>query len=221
MSQLPAIFEHTDQLLLYQATLGRRQEAQNLLHESLVLEAQFEHWLGTLTNYRDQHKPMSYWAEDMPPTSGGIPFSYAYCFSDSMTGTMFLYFWMAHILFYKNTESLNRMIFEPVIDTYPDIWPDLPPALQVGQSKYQQTREFADSICRGLDSALEGSTQPDILIAPLTIALDLYKEINATSSQDGLLEIMWLEAFRGRLIEKGQYVTSVVQGNRWVEVAMF
>lgn len=221
ISQLPAIFEQTDQLLLYQATLSRRQEAQHLLHECLLLEAQFEHWQGLETSQRNPHKPLSYWAEDLATISGGIPFSYAYSFSDSMTGTMFLYFWMAHILFHKNIECLHRIIFEPVIDAYPNLWPDLPPSLQIDPSKYQQTREFADNICRGLDSTLEGTTQPDILVAPLTIALNSYKEINATSSQDGLLEIMWLEAFKGRLVEKGQYVTAVIQGNRWVEVAKF
>jgi hypothetical protein len=134
---------------------------------------------------------------------------------------MFLYYWMALILLHKYTESLHRIIFQPVIDAYPNLWPDLPPSLQIDITRYQQTRELAANICRSLDSTLEGTPQPDILVAPLTVALDLYREINTASSQDGLLEIMWLEAFRGRLIGKGQYVATVIQGNRWAELAKF
>lgn len=221
MTHLPAIFDQTDRLLPFQATLARRQEAQDLLQRCLILESQFEHWLAMVDSHRDSQKPMSYWPEELTTSSGGIPFSYAYTFSDNMTGVMFLYYWMAQILFHKCIESLHRIIFQPVIDAYPNLWPDLPPNLQIDPARYQQTRELAANICRSLDSTLEGNAQPDMLVAPMTVALDLYREINTSSPQDGLLEVMWIEAFKGRLIEKGQYVANVLQRNRWIELAKF
>lgn len=221
MSQFPGIFEQTDRLLPYQATLARRQEAQDLLLLCIGLETQLEHWLAMVDTQRTPEKPFSYWAEELTSPGSAIPFSYSLLFSDNMTSIMFLYYWMALMLLHKHIESLHRIIFQPVIDAYPNLWPDLPPSLQIDVARYQQTRDLAANICRSLDATLEGTSQPDILVAPMTVALDLYREINATSSQDGLLEMMWLDAFRGRLVAKGQYVASVLQGNRWLELAKY
>jgi hypothetical protein len=79
---------------------------------------------------------------------------------------------------------------------------------------------FAADICRGLDSVLHHTVQPDMLIMPMTVAMDLYREIH-TTSQDGLMEIVWIDNFRSRLIEKGQHVAGVLQAQRWSEVATF
>lgn len=131
---------------------------------------------------------------------------------------MFLYYWMSQIPLHRCIESLYGIIYEPVFDVYPDMWPNLPAELRIEDlPKYQQTQEFAANICRGLDSALEGTVQPDILVAPLTMALGLYKEANVVP-QDYTLEILWLEAFKDRLVEKGSYVVSVVQEQTWLEI---
>jgi hypothetical protein len=54
----------------------------------------------------------------------------------------------------------------------------------------------------------------------MTVALDLYKEINATST-DAALEILWLESFRGRVNSNGQHIASKLQAQRWTEIARF
>ncbi|KAF7544725.1 hypothetical protein G7Z17_g9724 [Cylindrodendrum hubeiense] len=124
------------------------------------------------------------------------------------------------IIFHRCIEYLHRIIFQPVIDAYPNMWPDLPPDLQIDVTRYQHGREFAADICRGLDSVLDGTVQPDVLVAPMSTAMDFYREINSTS-QDGLMELMWLDNFRSRLVEKGQHIANVLQRQKWVEVATF
>jgi hypothetical protein len=84
-------------------------------------------------------------------------------------------------------------------------------------SRYQQTRELAANICRGLDGVLAVSGQPDLLLGPLRVATDLYREINNTA-QDAMLEVMWLEGFGERVRARGQHVSNTLQGQQWLEV---
>lgn len=213
---LPYLLEKADEIAPLQGTTARRDEAQNLLQNALMLETRFEQWLHT-ANRGTREQPMPYWPEEMPDP-GGLPFYHSYVFKDSVTGAMFLYYWMSQIPLHRCIESLYGIIYEPVFDVYPDMWPNLPPELRIEDlPKYQQTHEFAASICRGLDSALEGTVQPDILLAPMNMALELYREANG-APQDYTLEILWLEAFRERLLEKGSYVVSVVQEQTWLEI---
>lgn len=216
---LPSLLQHTDQVLSLQPTLARRQEAQGLLEHALFLEGELGQWLD-ITNRGTPESPLSYWMEENIGSSGGIPFPSCFFFKDSPTGMSFLYFWMAQIMLHRCIDALHRTIFQTVLDAYPNVWPDLPPNLQIDPVQYQQTRELAANICRSLDSVLDNTVQPDLLAAPFTVVMGLFREINSTS-QDGVLEIMWLEAFRGRLLTKGQHVTNVLQGCRWLEVARF
>ncbi|KAK5990099.1 Actin-interacting protein 2 [Cladobotryum mycophilum] len=217
--QLPALFAETDQIMPLQATLTRRAHAQELLHHSLLLESRFRQWLQEACRGTEEY-PYPFWAEELRSPGGAIPFANAYAFKDAHTSLMFLYYWMSQIPFHRCIENLHMAIFQPVVDTYPNMWPDLPQNLQIDPTHYQDGRELAANICRGLDSALDATVQPDILVAPMTVALDFYRDINATS-QDGVLEILWLDGFRKRLVSKSQAVASVLQVHRWVEIARF
>lgn len=216
---MPTILEQTDQVVPLEATLSRRYRAQQLLQDCLSLEGHFDAWFRFAIRPTEGH-PVPYWEEELTSPGGLIPFSNSYSFRDGNTGLAFLYYWMAQILLHQCIEGLHRAIFQPVIDAYPNMWPDLPPDLQIDVSRYQHGRVFAADICRGLDSVLDNTVQPDMLITPMTVAIDLYREINATS-QDGLMEIMWLDNFRSRLVGKGQHVVGVLQRQRWAEVASF
>ncbi|KAF4979628.1 hypothetical protein FZEAL_4185 [Fusarium zealandicum] len=216
---LPNVFAQTDIIVPLEAALSRRHRAQQLLRECLSLEKHFDAWLH-LAHRPSEEYPMAYWTEEITSPEGLIPFNNSYAFKDGNTGLAFLYYWMAQILLHRCIESLNRIIFQPVIDAYPNMWPDLPPDLQIDISRYQQGRVFAADICRGLDSVLDSTVQPDMLVTPKTVAMELYRDINATS-QDGLMEIMWLDNFRSRLVEKGQHVAGVLQRQKWAEVATY
>jgi hypothetical protein len=130
---------------------------------------------------------------------------------------MFIYYWMSQILFHRCIISLNRAIFQPVVDAYPDMWPNIPSNLQIDETRYQVGQDLAANICRSLDYVLDNTIQPDLLLAPMTVALDLYKEVHSLA-QDGLLEMIWLEAFKDRLTEKGQQIANTLQAQRWIEL---
>ncbi|KAL6811007.1 hypothetical protein GGI42DRAFT_315619 [Trichoderma sp. SZMC 28013] len=217
--QLPAIFEQMDRIIHLQATLARRTQAQELLHHCLVVEAQFRQWLQEAYRGTEEH-PYPFWAEELRSPGGAIPFANAYTFKDGVTGLMFVYYWMAMIPFHRCIEHIHMAIFQPVVDAYPNMWPELPPNLQIDPAHYQDGRELAANICRGLDSALNLTVQPDLLLGPMTVAMDFYRDVNA-ASQDGVLEILWLDGFKKRLWAKAQAVTSVLQAHKWSEVAKF
>ncbi|EHK41151.1 hypothetical protein TRIATDRAFT_249561 [Trichoderma atroviride IMI 206040] len=217
--QLPALLEQMDRIVHLQATLARRTQAQELLHHCLIIEAQFRQWLQGAYRGADEHS-FPYWAEELRSPGGAIPFANAYAFKDGLTGLMFVYYWMAMIPFHQCIETIHMAIFEPVVDAYPQVWPELPSSLQIDPTHYQDGRELAANICRGLDSALESTVQPDMLLGPMTVAMNFYRDINVTS-QDGVLEILWLDGFKKRLWAKAQAVTSVLQAHTWSEVAKF
>jgi hypothetical protein len=218
---LPALLERADRITLLDPTLSRRHEAEQILHGCLALESRFGEWQQLASHQASAEQPPCYWAEETTDPGGSLPFSHTYSFRDGVTGIMFLHYWMAEIPLHRCIDGLYGIIFQPVIDSYPDMWPDLPPSLQLDDpGRYTQTRELAASVCRGLDAALAATAQPDVLAAPMTVALDLYRDLNATS-QDGLLEILWLEAFRSRLVEKGQHVATVLQKKNWFEIARY
>lgn len=219
MLSLPPIFAGVDRILPLPATMTRRLSAQDLLQSCLALETRFHHWFASVVVASgSQHPP--WWSDELGSPGGELPFANPYTFRDGLTGIMMLYYWMSQILFHRCVECLHAAIFQPVVDAYPDMWPNLPPSLQIDPNQYQDGRDLAANICRGLDATLNSTTQPDMLLAPMTVALDFYRDINATS-QDGVLEILWLEAFRRRLAMKGQHIATVLQGQRWVEVARF
>lgn len=217
--QLPALLEQMDRIIHLQATLARRTQAQELLHHCLIVEAQFRQWLQGAYRGADEHS-FPYWAEELRSPGGAIPFANAYAFKDGLTGLMFVYYWMAMIPFHQCIETIHMAIFEPVVDAYPQVWPELPASLQIDPTQYQDGRELAANICRGLDSALESTVQPDMLLGPMTVAMNFYRDVNVTS-QDGVLEILWLDGFKKRLWAKAQAVTSVLQTHTWSEVAKF
>ncbi|KAF4957553.1 hypothetical protein FGADI_3021 [Fusarium gaditjirri] len=216
---LPAIFSQVDQIVPSEPTLHRRHSAQQLLRDCLSLERQLDAWFQ-MANCPSFEHPVAYWTEELISPGGLIPFTNSYAFRDANTGLAFLYYWMTQILFHQCIESLHRAIYQPVIDAYPNMWPDLPFDLQIDLNRYQHGRMFAADICRGLDSVLHDTVQPDMLIMPMTVAMDLYRDINSVS-QDGLMEIMWIDSFRSRLIEKGQHVAGVLQSQTWSEVATY
>ncbi len=207
---LPRIFTQADQLILQPATLSRRQMAQSMLQRCIMLRTNFQEWIH---RYMRGTQPYS-------TPDNGIPFASLYSFRDEQTGLMMLYYWMSQMLFNRCIDDLYTIIFQPVLDAYCAMWPELPANLQLDLEQFRNGRDLASSICRGLDSALSYTSQPDMLVAPMTVALDFYRDLQATS-QDGILESLWLEAFKARLIGKGQELANTLQGQSWVQVAEF
>ncbi|KAI5465638.1 hypothetical protein BGZ63DRAFT_374143 [Mariannaea sp. PMI_226] len=216
---LPAIFARLDDLVLLEPTLNRRLRSHELLQNCLSLERQFDLWLHVATQPTPGH-PFAYWVEEHPGPRSFIPFSNAYTFKDGITGLGFLYYWTAQVLFHRCIANLHRIILQPVVDSYPNMWPNVAPEPQIDVTRYQHGHDFATEICRGLDSVLDNTVQPDLLVTPMMTAMDLFKDFNTTSS-NGLMETMWLDTFRTRLVEKGQHISDVLQRQKWIDVAEF
>ena len=169
-----------------------------------------------------------YWIADPEHTSvaAQIPFADTYAFRDTATALMFIYYWSILVLLYPCVEGLHGSIFQPLIDTYPSPFPNLPSSLQIpggDPSVYygpKTVRELSGNVCRALDFALATTVQPDLLAAPLIVVESFYRQINAASG-DGALELLWCEEFRSRLAGKGQYLAEVVQSRRWVDAGQF
>lgn len=210
MLRLPAVFAHTDLLIPQVVSIDRRYKAQSLLQTCLTLELQFAAWLGQAMGSQEQFQAME--------TAASI--SNVYNFHDELTAFTLLYYWMSQILFHRCIEDLCEIIYQPVLDSYTEMWPTLPVELQIDPDRYRDGHILAAKICRGLDSALSCTSQPDMLVAPMTVALDFYRDLQMTS-QDGIFESMELELFRTRLIEKGQGVANILQGQIWDEIAEF
>ncbi|KIH90210.1 c6 zinc finger domain containing protein [Sporothrix brasiliensis 5110] len=169
-----------------------------------------------------------YWIADPEHTSvdAQIPFADTFAFRDTVTALMFIYYWATLVLLYPCVENLYEIIFQPVLDTFPSPYPNLPSNLQIPNgdpSVYygpKEVRELAGNVCRGLDFVLSTTVQPDLLSAPLFVVESFYHKMNATSG-DGALELLWCESFRSRLAGKGQYIADVIQNRRWVDVGQF
>jgi len=193
--------------------------AQDLLGNCFNVERMLDEWHLTVNPAMlDATQPMAYWIEDQEGADAQIPFADTFAFRDSVTAVMFLYYWATLVLLYPSIEKVNLAVFQPVVDAFPQIYPNLPPHLQVDPLKYsaKEVRELAANVCRGLDFALNTTVQPDLLAFPLYVVDEFYKEINS-STGDGALEIMWCEAFRARLTSKGQDIADAVQGRSWVD----
>lgn len=210
MLRLPPVFSQTDLLVPLPASTERRYKAQGLLQNCLMLERQFTTWMGQAMGGVEKFHVI-----DNPAA-----ISEMYHFEDELTAFAMMYYWMSQILFHRCIEELCKVIYEPVLDSYTDMWPTLPTNLQVDPERYCDGRELAGKIHRGLDSALNCTSQPDMLVAPMTVALDFYRDLQMTS-HDGIFEAMDLELFRSRLIERGQQVANGLQGQIWDELAEF
>ncbi|KAK1984771.1 hypothetical protein LZ30DRAFT_414169 [Colletotrichum cereale] len=220
IAPLPSIFARVDRAIPFAATLQRRLKAQELLENCLQLERRLVE-LEFFARAPTAEHPHAYWIEEPDDLDAQqIPFADSLAFKDSISSVTFLYHWMALLLLHRCIETLHHAIFQPVIEDFPNMYPDLPPHLQINLARYQQRRDFASRICRALDFALSTTVQPDLLAAPLAVALEYYREINA-SSRDGELEIMWCEHFKLRLKSKGQDIANVLQSRSWADIGKF
>ena len=216
---LPSIFAWVDQLQLGPPTQDRRFRAQELLQNCLLLSKRFQQWHdSTVQVVLGDSVPI--WTRPVDSSRESLPFTDAFVFRDVQTGLAMVYYWMSQILFQGCIDSLTALTLEPFVDEYPSVW-NMPPGLRSELASCRQdSRTLASNLCRGLDSILLQTAQPDMLSAPMTVALDYFHGLSANNA-DGLLEVVWLESFRERLVGKGQQVTNLMKGRAWWPVASF
>jgi hypothetical protein len=196
--RLPPLLTQTDDLIPQHPSMERRDKAHGLLQSCGMLERHFMAWLRQAVGCTEEFYSFN------TTTSSSAPVVYA--FHDELSAFTHLYYWMSQMLFHRCIENLCDIVHQPMPDLVADLWPTQPTtSLQVDQEQYRDGRQLASKICRGLDSALSCTSQPDLLVAPMTVAMDFYQGLRMTSP-DGTSESMELQLFRGRLIAKGHDV---------------
>ena len=211
ISHIPPILARTEMALSQPVTQVRQHRVQELLANCLHIEHQLDEWYNTASMVNNV--PSLWEEQDMEMQ---IPFLSRFTFIDDISSIMFIYYWMALLRFHRCIESLRVSLYHL---SYQNMYGQgiPPPNLALDEYKYQQGRELAGKICRSLDFALRGTLQPDLLVAPWTVAREYYREMSDTTG-DGMLEVFWCDSFREKLVEKGQYLSQLVQGKKWTEV---
>ncbi|KAI3401284.1 hypothetical protein diail_11990 [Diaporthe ilicicola] len=214
MAQIAPLLQQLDHISSLDPTLARRLVAQDLLGNFLRAQAQLGQWY---TAAFDPRRPRYWISQD---GNAQIPFPEPFCFQDSLTSLLFTYYWAVQVLFLPCLGTLVHHIFSPVVDAYPHVFPDLPPHLTVDPDSYStfKIREMAVTVCRGLDNALAGTTQPDMLVFPVKVLETFYSGI-VNQAGDGTLELMWLGSFRERMALRGQDIAGATMTRDWVDLA--
>ncbi len=128
---LPTIFARADQIFPHDPTTARRLLAQDLLGNCLSLEGQFNEWFAAVNPHGGTHQPTVFWIEDASTSSHAqIPFADTFAFVDGLHALMFIHYWTALVLFYPCIAALHAAIFHPVVDAFPQVYPNLPVHLQ-------------------------------------------------------------------------------------------
>lgn len=225
---LPGLLARADRIVPQDQTLARRLMAQDLLSNCIGIENQFNQWYDTV---RIPGQADVMWIQAPEGTDAQIPFADTFAFSDGLTAVTFIYYWMAQLIFYPYVERLYWTIFEPVVDgPFPQTMPVLPGNLQINPLKYslKEVRDLATNICRSLDFALANTAQPDLLAVPLFVVCQFFQHVGLDHGAvddevfgDGRLELMWCDAFRGRVVAKGSEMQEVAQSKQWRDLAAF
>lgn len=221
LSQIPSLLQRVDHVLGLEPTMARRLLVQDVLENCLSVQAALEQWHASLhqSSYRSQS---AYWISP-DQSAAQIPFTDPLSFRDSLTSVTFLYYWAAQVLFYPCINLLNHTIFSPVVDSYPQVFPDLPLHLHIDPEAYgsNKVREITTNVCRGLDAALANTAQPDLLAFPVYMAETFYGGLNVVAQQtgEGAMELMWLVGFRTRMMNRGQNLAGAAMERAWRDLA--
>lgn len=217
LSQIPSLLQRLDHVIGLEPTMARRLMVQDLLENCLSVQVALEQWHASLhhSNYRSQ---TAYWVSP-DQSEAQLPFTDVLSFRDALTSATFLWYWAAQVLFYPCIELLYHTIFAPVMDSYAQVYADLPAHLLIDPEAYgsHAVRGIVTNVCRGLDAALARSAQPDLLSFPVQMVETFYGGLSVVAQTgEGTMELMWLVGFRNRMMARGQALASAAMGRGWM-----
>lgn len=232
IARAPALLQQLDQLLMMDPTLARRLVAQDLLASCLDLQAELEQWYAAALagpQPRFWVSPSSEQQQQQQQSQGGggggdmIPRPATFTFQDPLTALSFTYYWSAQVLVVPCLEALVHSVLSPVVDAWPQVFPDLPARLgAVDPDSYgpRAVRGLAENVLRGLDAALAGAgaAQPDMLAFPAQVLEGFYGALGAQTG-DAALELMWLASFRAQMAARGQELADAIARRGWTDLA--
>ncbi|KAI0477009.1 hypothetical protein F4859DRAFT_70846 [Xylaria cf. heliscus] len=216
---LPSIFSRADHITPLDANADRQLRARDLLENCVNIEAQFEIWLSVVQQ-STRSSSLPYWVADRTEIASHLPFHEPLNFASPLLCLVHVYYWAVLIGFHQCIYDLLRAAREPENEgPSQSKAPELPAGLDPRKYQPAETRKLAALVCRSLDFALQTTTQPDLLVAPVWVVREFYRRMKAFGLCE--LEGLWVEEFAGRLENRGYQMDAWLEEKRWTNIRQF
>ncbi|KAI1816229.1 hypothetical protein GGS20DRAFT_595597 [Poronia punctata] len=202
---LPSIYSRADAIIAQPGhSLDRQSLARELLEHCASVEAQFDIWFSLRT--RSSSAP--YWRSGPTENVQYIPFNEPLSFASPLLCLAHLYYWAVLTSFHQCVYVLLKIHLDS-----PDVAPISNSNLDPRKYHPSETRKLAALVCRSLDFALQTTTQPDLLLAPVWIVSEFYNDMMTHGLCE--LESLWVEDYRQRWEIRSQEMSTWLEGKQW------
>ncbi|KAI0440854.1 hypothetical protein F4803DRAFT_577112 [Xylaria telfairii] len=216
---LPSIYSRADHITPLDANADRQLRARELLENCVNIEAQFDIWLSVVQQ-RTRSSTVPYWVADHAESASHLPFNEPLSFASPLLCLVHVYYWTVLIGFHQCIYALLQAVREADDEgSGQSAAPGLPPGLDPRKYQPAETRKLAALVCRSLDFALQTTTQPDLLVAPVWVVRDFYSRMKVFGLCE--LEGLWVEDFAARLEDHGRRMGVWLEEKRWTSIKQF
>ncbi|KAJ2981980.1 hypothetical protein NUW58_g6548 [Xylaria curta] len=216
---LPSIFSRADHIMLLAANADRQLRAKDLLDDCRSIEANFDIWLSVVKQ-RARQSSIPDWAAESTGSGSYLPFDEPLSFASPLQCLVHVYYWTVLICFHQCIYALLEVIREPGGEGSDQATtPELPPGLDPRKYQPAETRKLAALVCRSLDFALQSTTQPDLLAAPVWIVQEFYSRMKAFGLCE--LEGLWVTDFVERSEAHGRETSAWLEAKQWTRIERF
>ncbi|KAI1757465.1 hypothetical protein F4782DRAFT_130684 [Xylaria castorea] len=220
---LPSIYSRADHITPPDANADRQLRARDLLENCVNIEAQFDIWLSVVqqtTQQTTRSSSVPYWVADSTENASHIPFDEPLNFVSPLLCLVHVYYWTVLIGFHQCIYTLLKVVREPENEgSSRRTAPELPAGLDPRKYQPPETRKLAAMVCRSLDFALQTTTQPDLLVAPVWVVQEFYSRMRVFGLCE--LEGLWVDGFAGRLEGRGRQMSAWLEEKRWTGIRQF
>ncbi|KAI0458334.1 hypothetical protein F5B21DRAFT_23534 [Xylaria acuta] len=216
---LPSIYSRADHIMPLDANADRQLRARDLLENCVNIEAQFGIWLSVVQQ-TTRSSSVPYWVADSTESASHLPFDELLSFADPLLCLVHVYYWTVLVGFHQCIYTLLEAVREPEGEGQSrSKTPEFPQGLDPRKYQPAETKKLAALVCRSLDFALQTTTQPDLLVAPVWVVQEFYSRMKVFGLCE--LEGLWVEDFVGRLEDRGRQMCAWLEEKRWISIRQF
>ncbi|KAJ8126302.1 hypothetical protein O1611_g7335 [Lasiodiplodia mahajangana] len=216
---LPSIFSRADHITPLDAGGDRQSGARELLGNCVNIEEQFDIWFS-MAQGTTRSSGSSYWTADSTEMPSHLPFDEMFSFASPLLCLVHLYYWTFLIGFHQCIYALLEVFRKPGDEGLsPVAMPDLPRGIDPRKYQPAETRKLAALVCQSLDFALQTTTQPDLLAAPVWIIKDFYDRMKVFGFCE--LESLWVDDFIERQQVHSREMRAWLEEKQWAGIRRF
>ncbi|KAI1129575.1 hypothetical protein F5Y10DRAFT_147829 [Nemania abortiva] len=216
---LPSIFSRADHITPPDAGGDRQSRARELLSDCVTIEDQFGFWFD-MFQQETRSSGAPYWAADSTERPPHLPFDELLSFASPLLSLVHVYYWTVLISFHQCIHSLLEVFRKPEDEGLSSMaMPGLPPRLDPRKYQPAETRKLAALVCQSLDFALQTTTQPDLLAAPVYIIKEFYDHMKEFGLCE--LESLWVDDFEVRQQACSREMRARLEEKQWVGIRRF